>query len=237
MMKKEEYISNSYSVQVVKLVKLILRIKWIVSRILDNAEIIIKNYNDPTKKEEVDKCKNLIVDYEEKLSSLSIKLEDSVTKIIALSHPVAFDLRFILASLKVSWELKYIAGWVKKSIRALERISGQIPENVQQELIQMGNISFRILKEVISVLLTFDSKKKVSLETLEMLDDMIGKDKIVDELYRKVLVSGIDLIRSAKQDPILTFEIIGIAKNFEKVADCVNNIIVTTRYVITGKRI
>lgn len=229
------YFSGNYSVQLKDLVRLIVRMKLYTSKILNHSEHLLKNYDVEERLKE-EKLK--IFEAEKKLRSASIELEDSVNKIIALSQPLAFDLRFILSSLKISSELRYIANWVKKSVKAIERMAtSSLLETSRNELIQMINISFNRLKGVITILLQFDNKKKSASEILPILDKMMNDDDIVDEIYRKILQNGLSSVKENQSDAIFVFEIIGIAKNLEKVSDGINNIISTTRYVLTGKRI
>lgn len=229
-MPKEEYFSNNYSIQLKNLVRLILRMKLYASKILGYAEEMLKEYNPHEKQK--------IMEFQKKLKAAGIELEDSVTKIIALSQPVAFDLRFILSSLKISSEIRYIANWIRKSVKAIERIGqNEILTTSKGQLIEMVDISFTQLKGIISILLQFDSKQKAASEILVLLDEMLEKDSLVDNIYKKILEDGLAAIKNNQSDPITIFEIIGIAKNFEKVSDCINNIISTTRYVLTGKRI
>ena len=228
-MQKDGYVSNSYSVQIENLVRILIRMKLYASKILNLASVCIQNYDE-----------NLdikIREADDKIKKASIELEDSVNKIIALSHPVAFDLRFLLSSIKLSSELIYISSWTKKTISATQRMgSVNFPIEAKKDIIQMIRISFITLKDVVSTLLSFDSKKKVDNEILFKLDILLEKDDIVDEIYKKILQDGLQSIRQNNANAIIIFEIIGIAKNLEKVSDCINNMIVTTRYVLTGKR-
>jgi phosphate transport system protein len=228
-MQKNGYVSNSYSVQIENLVRILIRMKLYASKILNLASMCIENYDE-----------NLdikIREADDKIKKASIELEDSVNKIIALSHPVAFDLRFLLSSIKLSSELIYVSSWTKKTISATQRMgSVNFPIEAKKDIIHMIQISFTTLKDVVSTLLSFDSKKKVDNEILFKLDILLEKDDIVDEIYRKILQDGLQSIKQNSSDAIIIFEIIGIAKNLEKVSDCIHNMIVTTRYVLTGKR-
>lgn len=229
-MPKNEYFSNSYSVQIENLVRLLIRMKLYTSRILNIASLCLANYDETLDIK--------IREMEQKIKISSLELEDSVNKIIALSHPVAFDLRFLLSSIKLSSELNYIASWTKKTIGATQRIGKDaLPVEAKKDLIQMLNVSFYTLKDVVSTLLQFDSKKKIDKDILFKIEILLEQDNVVDELYRKVLQDCINSIKSKDSDVIAVFEIMGIAKNLEKVSDCIHNMIITTRYVLTGKRI
>lgn len=222
--------NDVYSMHLNNLVRLILRMKLYASKILSHAEGILKEYTLQEKQK--------ILLFESKLKLASIALEDSVNIMLALNHPMGFDLRFILASLKVSSEISYIASWVKKSVQGIERIEkANVLKKFQNELMQMINISFRQLKGIISILLQFDNKRKVAHEVIPILDEMLAMDNLVDGIYRNIMEDSISSIKSHTDNAILVFEIIGIAKNFEKVSDCITNIIATTKYVLTGKRI
>ena len=229
-MPKTDYFANSYSIQIENLVRLLIRMKLNTSKILNNLEKVLENY------EESYDIK--IRELEQKNKTAIIELEDSVNKIIALSHPVAFDLRFLLSSIKISSEIHYISSWARKTVSAVQRISKEnINQNTKKDLLEMLRISIFTLKDVISTLLNFDSKKKADNEILFKLDILLEKDNLVDEIYRKVLQHELSSIKENNINPLDVFEIIGMAKNFEKISDCINNMIITTRYVLTGKRV
>jgi phosphate transport system protein len=228
-MLKGQYFANSYSGQIANLVRLIVKMKLYTSKILRETIIILNEYNFESKVK--------VFDMAETLRTLNIELEDSVNKIIALSHPVAFDLRFLLSSLKLSSELIYIANGAKKTIGTIEGLENKslIAEN-QKDLTRMLEISFQTLKNVISTLLQFDSKKKADAEILYKIEGMLKADDAVDEIYTKILKDGMKGMKNKTADPVMTFEAIWIAKNLEKISDCIHNMILTTRYVLTGKR-
>ena len=68
------------------------------------------------------------------------------------------------------------------------------------------------------------------------LEKMLKVDGEVDEIYDKILKEGIEAVKSKTKDPLIVFEIIGVAKNIEKISDCINNMIITTKYILTGQR-
>ncbi len=228
-MLKGQYFGNSYSVQIARLVRIIVKMKLYTSKILKETISILNNYDFNSKVK--------VFEIAENLKNLTIELEDSVNRIIALSHPVAFDLRFLLSSLKLSAEINYIAHWSKKTIVAIEILETNTSAQGSKEgLTKMLGYSFTTLKDVISILLQFDSKKKVSTEILYKLEKMLKVDGEVDEIYDKILKEGIEAVKSKTKDPLIVFEIIGVAKNIEKISDCINNMIITTKYILTGQR-
>jgi phosphate transport system protein len=229
-MSRDRYFSNSYSGQIKDLVRLILRIKLYTSKVLRITASIVNNYDDVKK----DKILELSI----QITSLITELEDSVNKIIALSHPVAFDLRFLLFSIKLSSELYYITHWSKKTVNIIENFNKNniILQTNQEDLNKMIQISFNTLKDVISLLLQFDSKKRADAEILFKIEKMLKVDDDVDFIYEKILQDCLQFVHQKDVNPVVVFDTIGIAKNLEKISDCIHNMIVTTKYILTGKR-
>lgn len=226
---RNRYFSNNYDVQIKNLVRLILRMKVYVSKILQITSSILQNYDEEKRTK--------VFELAEKTKTNTLELEDSVNKIIALSHPVAFDLRFLLCSIKLCSELNYIANWCKKTVNTIKGFENkELVEINKKDLIEMLDISFNTLKDVISVLLQYDSKQKADAEILSKIDAMLKVDNAVDLIYEKILQDGLHIIRQRDVDPIVIFDAIGMAKNIEKISDCIHNMIVTTRYILTGKR-
>lgn len=227
-----EYFVTRYSTQIKILVRLLLRMK------IDSSKILREAYSLFNGEKNLDAVKTKILYLEKKIKLTGIELEDSVNKIIALSHPVAFDLRFLLSSIKISAELSYIANWIKKSVQSFTRLeSEKFFDEDKKDLLKMLELSIDTLKDVISTLLQFDSKKKADREILLKIEEMLKKDDIVDEIYENLLQHSLSSIKETKANPIKIFELMSIAKNLEKVLDCIHNMIITTRYVLTGQRI
>lgn len=229
-MLRDKYFSNSYSGQIKDLVRLILRIKLYTSKVLRMTSSILNSYN----KDQKDQIFELSI----KITSLITELEDSVNKIIALSHPVAFDLRFLLFSIKLSSELYHITHWCKKTVSVLENFNKNnlTLETNKEDLNSMIQISFKTLKDVIEVLLQFDSKKRADAEILFKIEKMLEVDDDVDRIYEKILQDGLQSVHQKDVNPVMVFDAIGIAKNLEKISDCIHNMIITTKYILTGKR-
>ena len=229
-MSRAQYYSNSYSEKIKELVRLLIKIKICTSKILKQTILIVEG------KETQSKSK--FSELETRLKILTFNIQESVTKIIALNQPLAFDLRFLLSAIQISLEFNSIANWTKKTINATERLKGKFyDQKTKDDLVTMLNISYETLTDAISTLLQFDAKKKADKEILKKIQEMLARDDKVDDIYRKILQYGLNSMKDKSSDAVEMFEVIGIAKNLEKVSDCIHDIIVTTRYVLTGERI
>jgi phosphate transport system protein len=228
-MSREQYFSNSYSVQIQNLVRLMVKMKLYTSKILRLTSLL---FLEPHLEQ-----KTKILEISKQIKVLGIELEDSVNKIIALSNPLAFDLRFLLFSIKISSELNEIAHLCNKTVLIVEKFGNKtLLESKKTDLMKMMDISRDTLKDVISVLLQFDSKKKADEEILQKIQDMLEVDDVVDLIYDKILQDGLKSIKEGVADPIIIFDKIAIAKNLEKISDCIYNMIITTKYILTGSR-
>lgn len=228
-MYKKEHVASAYEMQIDSLIRLLLRMKMYVTNLLSDAKIVIYNYSEDAT------TKSMLM--QKKIQELNGQVDESVISILALRHPMAADLRFVISSLKIARELEYMGDWTKKSLKAISRLHNDaIPDAPKAAIIQMINVSIEVLDCTISVLLKTDVNKDEKESIATRISGIIDKDDIVDNIYKDVLLKALPEIKEGSDKSLISYELIGIAKNFEKVADCANNIALETKYVLTGSR-
>lgn len=163
-------------------------------------------------------------DYE--IDELEVEIEEDCLKVLALHQPVATDLRFLIAVIKINNELERIADTAVGIAMRVKSISSCNDET--KNLIDyrtMSHIVLEMLKMSIDALVTRDSTKA---RRVFFLDDDV--DALRDKAY--------DNIKNAPQGvakhPGCLINVYLIARHLERIADRATNIAEEVVHLVEG---
>lgn len=201
-----------------QLKKEILTVGSLVEKAMEKAERVL-SHRDAALAEEV-------VAGDKEIDRRELEVEEDCLKILALHQPVAADLRFIIAVLKVNNDLERMGDLTKNMARRAASL-------VEGPVLECGTELNRMAAEV---------RKMVSMS----LDALVGTDV---DLARKVLDmdDGIDeanrdLFRRVRDSLIANTEdierginAISIARNLERIGDLATNIAEDVIFMVDGE--
>jgi phosphate transport system protein len=166
-----------------------------------------------------------IIDFDGTIDRLEIEVEEECLKLLALHQPVAIDLRFIVAVLKINNDL--------------ERI-GDLAGNIAERAIALaGTPSFTFTsklplmceKAVIMLRQCLDSLFKMNVPIARTV---CKADEEVDNLYRDM----IEIVRNGITEDVGRVDefllIMSVARHLERIADHATNIAEDVIYMIEG---
>lgn len=163
-------------------------------------------------------------DYE--IDELEVEIEEDCLKILALHQPVATDLRFIIAVIKINNELERIADTAVGIALRIQSISNCNDET--KALIDyrtMSSIVLEMLKMSIDALVSRDSAKA---RRIFFLDDD------VDVLRDKAYASLKNAPEGVAQHPGCFINVYLIARHLERIADRATNIAEEVVHLVEG---
>ncbi len=156
-----------------------------------------------------------VIESDKRVDTLEIEIDNAIVDLLALQQPVASDLRFILAALKINNDLERIGDHAVNIAQAAQVLCS-IPEvELMKEIPQMAEITRKMLREAIDSFILLDP---VKARTVIKTDDQI------DDLNRTVIRSIIELLKSNKQTAECGMELSLVSRNMERVADLATNI-------------
>ena len=163
-------------------------------------------------------------DYE--IDETEVEIEEECLKILALHQPVAIDLRFIVAVIKINNDLERIGD---EAVNIAERI---------QSMAKYPNISFHFdyteMAEIAAAML------KQSLDALVNLDidtafRVITMDDDVDNIQGNAYLQIKQAMREHPQEMTYLINLYLISRHLERVADHATNIAEEVIYLIEGE--
>ncbi|HHT9131313.1 MAG TPA: phosphate signaling complex protein PhoU [Candidatus Tripitaka californicus] len=165
---------------------------------------------------------------EEEVNHLQIEIDDMAMKLLALRQPMAVDLRFIAASIKINSELERIAD---QAVNVCQNTQVLLKYPLLKPLIdipRMAEIAQKMLNDSLEAFVNRDpDQAQVTLGEDDKLDGL--KDQIFRELLTYMISDPTTVQRALC--------LILISRNLERMGDHATNICEDVIYMVQGRDI
>ncbi|MEK7822118.1 MAG: phosphate signaling complex protein PhoU [Planctomycetota bacterium] len=165
---------------------------------------------------------------EEEVNHLQIEIDDMAMKLLALRQPMAIDLRFIAASIKINSELERIAD---QAVNVCQNTQVLLKYPLLKPLIdipRMAEIAQKMLNDSLEAFVNRDpDEAQVTLAE----DDKL--DSLKDQLFRELLTYMISDPSTIQRALCLIL----ISRNLERIGDHATNICEDVIYMVQGRDI
>ncbi len=166
-----------------------------------------------------------VIEFDRKIDLFEIEIEEECLKLLALHQPVAIDLRFIVAVLKINNDLERVADLASNIADRAILLAAEPSFFSDGKLSLMCGKVSEMLKKCLDSLFKLDAP--IAREVC-MADDEVDalNRRMVDEVKRGILVTP---------DRTETFLLLlSVAHNLERIADHATNIAEDVIYMIEG---
>jgi phosphate transport system protein len=152
-------------------------------------------------------------------------LDEMAYELLAKEQPMAIDLRFILAVIKINGDLERIGDQAMSITRRTKEVLAAEPVDLPVDFAAMGEFAGQMIRTALQALLEGDARLA---ETVREMDDEM------DRMNRR---AHDDLLKLIEHKPQLTQQAMNgilIAKNLERTADHASNIATDVIFWIRG---
>jgi phosphate transport system protein len=167
-----------------------------------------------------------VIEADGEIDRMEMVIEEQAVQLLALQQPVASDLRFLIAALKINNDLERIGDHAVNIAEGAQRLSGQKPFKPFIDIPYMAEVAMAMLKQSLDAFVNRDAvlAKKV-----------IKKDDILDD--KNVSIIRELLTYMAEYPNLITYflELISISKNLERVGDLATNICEDTIFIAEAR--
>ncbi len=167
-----------------------------------------------------------VLDGDEEIDDMEVEIEEDCLKILALHQPVALDLRFVVASLKINNDLERIGDLAVNIAERSIFLAGQPPVRVPFDFDDMAQKTRTMLKHALDAMIQFNSK---------LANQVCLADEEVDEINREMYHKVYSEIKRTPDDVIPLIHFLSVSRHLERIADYATNIAEDVMYIVEGK--
>jgi phosphate transport system protein len=201
-----------------RLKKRILELGTLVEESLHNSIASLKNRD-----------RNLaeaVVDGDDEIDRREVSIEEDCLKILALHQPVAKDLRFVVAILKLNNDLERVGDLAVNIAQRAFSLSSIEPVNVPRDLYLMADKARDMVKGSFDSLIDSDS---------ELAKQVRDADDEVDSLERELFTQLQEEIKKTPQRTEQYVQLLSVTRYLERAADQATNIAEDVIYMLEGE--
>lgn len=156
-----------------------------------------------------------VLENEHRINAFELENDTAVVDLLALQQPVASDLRFILAALKINNDLERIGDHAVNIAESAISYTSRPPLTIQTDIPRMAQISQVMLRDAID---GFVHNSAASCR------GVLQNDDLTDALNRKTIDDLVAIIQSDPTSVQQALELVRVSRNLERVADLATNI-------------
>ena len=160
------------------------------------------------------------------INNLDVEIDEECIRILALTQPMAKDLRFITTAMKITTDLERIAD---NAVNIAERALELNKEPILKPYIdipRMSRIAQRMVRDTINAYINSDK---------DLAKEVIMKDDEMDDLNEMIWQELMELMNNDPATISRAVKITYISKYLERIADHATNIAEDVIYMIEGK--
>ncbi len=152
---------------------------------------------------------------ERSVNQLEIEIDHGVADCFALFQPVAVDLRFLLAILKINNDLERIGDHIVNIAQSTVSCASHAPLSTALELPRMFDLAQSMYDDACNSFFEKD---------LETSRGVLETDDMLDSLNRSNTREAIQLVKDGALELELALELLRISRNLERIGDLSTNI-------------
>lgn len=166
---------------------------------------------------------------ERRVNAFELKIDSDAEDIIALYNPVAIDLRFVLAMLKINANLERLGDFAE----GIARFAINCTEPaLDAELVKKLRLE-AMIAQVLSML--EQAKTALNDESQELATTVFGKDNLLDEINADAPAILADYISRHPESALSCLNLVGVFRKLERSGDHITNIAEEIVFFIDAK--
>jgi len=162
---------------------------------------------------------------DEEIDRMEVEVEEECLKILALYQPVAADLRFVVAALKINNDLERMGDLAKNIAKRVTQLDGGNPYDLPPEIRTMAMQAQEMVKQCLDSVVNGDPT---------LARQVREEDDIVDDARARIQQRVLRGIRDDPDNVENLLRINSVSKHIERIADMATNIAEDVVYMVEG---
>ena len=167
-----------------------------------------------------------IIDEDILIDQTEVEVEEECLKILALHQPVAIDLRFIVAVLKINNDLERIGDLAVNIAERSSFLTGQPQVDVPFDFAQMSENTEAMLNKSLDALVNMSSS---------LAHEVCMSDDAIDNMNRQMYLKVQEAILKHPRHITSLIHLLSVSRHLERIADHATNIAEDVIYMIEGQ--
>jgi phosphate transport system protein len=159
------------------------------------------------------------------IDRFEVYLEEECLKILALYQPVAVDLRFVIAVLKINNDLERIGDLAVNIAERAIQLSAEEPIDVPFDFVGMAEKVRAMLKKALDAMVNQDAKQA---------RDVCAADDEIDGIHKNMYPRIQAAITAHPKNMASLLQFLGVSRYLERIADHATNIAEDVIYMTDG---
>jgi phosphate transport system protein len=188
------------------------------------AQLAVESAVDAYLRRDKGLCK-FVKQNERAIDTAQRELDEMAYELLAKEQPMAIDLRFILAVIKINGDLERIGDQSMSISRRTKEVLSLDVTELPVDFTAMGEYTAQMIRTALQALLEGDAR---------LADSVREMDDEIDRMNRR---AHSDLLRLIEQNPQFTQQAMNgilVAKNLERIADHASNIATDVIFWVRG---
>jgi phosphate transport system protein len=193
----------------------------LVALVEDNLSLAVKAVQDRDRSLAMQ-----VIENDAAIDNAEVAVEEECLKVLALHQPVAVDLRFVVAALKLNSDLERVGDL---SVNIAERavfLAEQEPVPVPFDFDAMAGKAVAMLKKSLDALVNYDASVAAEVCAADDEVDAVNRD-MYDQVKKAVQAHPEHL------DSLI--HLLSVSRHLERIADHATNIAEDVIYLVTGR--
>jgi phosphate transport system protein len=204
--------------EIENLKKRILNLSARVEAIVHDATLAIEKRDGKLAQKIIDN--DIVIDQQE------VEIEEECLKTLALHQPVAIDLRFIIAVLKINSDLERIGDLAVNVAERAAFLATQPKPDISFDFVGMARAAQSMLTKSLDALVNL---------SIELAKEVCASDDEVDAMNREMYIKVQQAIQAHPEQMESLINMFSASRNLERIADHATNIAEDVIYMIEGQ--
>ncbi|MBN1867028.1 phosphate signaling complex protein PhoU [Candidatus Sumerlaeota bacterium] len=167
-----------------------------------------------------------VIEDDAKVDEIEVEVEEECLKVLALHQPVAVDLRFLVAVLKINNDLERVGDYAVNIAERAEFLALHEPVPLEFDFERMTRKSQDMLKRSLNALVNMD---------VALAREVGAADDEVDRMNREMYeIVQEEMSRRPEQIKAL-IHLLSVSRHLERIADLATNIAEDVVYMVKGE--
>ena len=169
-----------------------------------------------------------VIANDEEIDRMEVEVEEECLKILALYQPVAADLRFVVAVLKINNDLERMGDLARNIAKRVAQLAGGQSHGLPPEIRTMATQAQEMVKQCLDAVVKGDPA---------LARQIRAEDDAVDDARLQIRRQILQGIKNSPEDVENLLRVNSVSKHIERIADMATNIAEDVIYMVEGETV